>query len=123
MRLLHPGAVITFERLDAIAGVVLHPLEDDQPIALRGFDLRLLHLKIGLHAKLLDLEFKQALDRLRERLLNLTHADGAPPLIHDVRLNHRLGKGMGLAASSSSMRALVAGWIKQRLEPARSVNR
>ena len=123
MRLLHPGAVITFERLDAIAGVVLHPLEDDQPIALRGFDLGFLHLKVGLHTKLLDLEFKQALHGLGERLLNLTHADGAPPLIHNVRLNHRLGKGMGLARAAPTMRALVSAWVKQRLEPAWSVNR
>ena len=72
--------------------MVLHALEDDHAIAFARLDHGLLHLEVSASVHLLDFHFEQAFDGLVERLLDFTHADAAPLLIHDVSFNHQLGK-------------------------------
>jgi hypothetical protein len=58
-----------------VGRVVLHALEDDQAVTALGLDDGLLHLEVSARVHLLDLEFKQTLDRLGQALLHLAHAD------------------------------------------------
>ena len=97
--------------------MVLHALEDDHAVALLGLDDRLLDLEVSTSVHLLDLGLEQALDRLRQRLLDLAHADAAPLLVHDVGLDHQLGKHVRLAGASATPCAFVAAGLHQRQRP------
>ena len=88
--------------------MVLHTLEDDRAVALLGLYDGLLDLEVSASVHVLNLGFQQALDRLGQRLLDLAHADAAPLLVHDVGLNHQLGKHVGLAGASATPCAFVA---------------
>ena len=55
--------MIAFERLDAVSSVVLHPLENNQPITGR-FYFRIHHLEVARELVLRELVFQQPLDRL-----------------------------------------------------------
>jgi hypothetical protein len=97
--------------------VVLHPLEDNQAVTVLRLDDRLLNLEVSARAHLLDLQLEQALDRLRQALLHLTHADRAPPLVHQMRLDDHLGEEVRLPRTSPAMRALIAGRLQEREAP------
>jgi hypothetical protein len=113
----HPGAVVALQRLDRIRRVVLHTLEDDRPVALAGLDDGILHLEVspGIHG--LDLGFEQTLDGLVERLLNFAHANAAPLLVHDVGLDHELGKHVGFARASATPCAFIAAGVQKGQGP------
>ena len=85
-------------------------------INVRGDD-GLLYLEVSACIHGLDLQLQQALDRLRQRLLDLAHADAAAGLVHDVRLDQHLGKGVRLARATAAVCALVARRLQQRQRP------
>src|SRR5690606_39835201 len=95
------------QRLDRVRSVVLHALEDDQAIARRA-DLRLQRAEVRPHAHGFDLVLYEALDRLLQRLLHFTDAHPSQAGLHQGPLNKGLREEVALAATATSVRALVS---------------
>ena len=87
LRLLHPGDVVTLERLDRVSRVVLHALKDDTT-ASRRVNYCLLHVKQRTKAHRLDLHFQQLLDRLVQRALHFTDTHRVSFGAHAPRYQH-----------------------------------
>ena len=117
MGFFDPCAVKAFQRLHAIGGVILHPLEYDQPIAWR-LDYFAEYLESLGFAKIvcLDCILDQLFGRLFERLLHFADADAAMALEAQMFFNHQASKESGFARSPATPRAFVSGWIEQRHE-------
>jgi hypothetical protein len=103
--------------------VVLHPLECNQAIAGRLYDL-VEHLEaIGLiQLKRLELVLNQPLGRFLERLLHLTDAHRAHAPVSQTVLNQHLAEEVRLPRAAPTVYALVAGRDKQGLEYPRRLN-
>jgi len=115
LRLLDPGALEAFQRLDRLGGVVAHALEDDEAAA-RGRDPVAEDLEFGTNAERRDLALDQALARLRERLLHLADADREHAILAHAIIHQHLGEEMRLAGAAAAVCALIARRLQQRDE-------
>lgn len=117
-----PRAFKAFQGLDALRGVVIHPLEDHQAVA--G---RLNHVPVDLEAISLtqamglELCFDQRFRGLREVFLDFANTDGPHALTRyaglcQTVLDQQVSQGMRLTRSPATPHALVPGRLQQRLE-------
>ena len=111
MRLLYPSDAEPFKRFDRVGGVILHPLEDDDAVAVLASDLGLHHVEEVAEPVRLDLCLDQTFRAVLQRALYLTDADDAKVRVPDALLDGEPCEKMRATTSAATSSAFVSGGL------------